>query len=91
MDLIPITEAGEPATPIHELSECASEGLVSTAQLYRTSGFHPPWVGYLAIEKGTCNGTCAFKSPPADGQVNIACCTFPGHEGRAVAPGWPRN
>jgi RimJ/RimL family protein N-acetyltransferase len=30
-------------------------------------------------------GTCAFKGPPADGQVEIAYFTYPGFEGRGIA------
>ena len=44
-----------------------------------------PWAGYLAEENGTFVGTCAFKSAPRNGKVEIAYFTFPGHEGRGVA------
>lgn len=44
-----------------------------------------PWTGYLAEEEGQFVGTCAFKTPPQSGQVEIAYFTFPGHEGRGVA------
>jgi len=57
----------------------------STAELYMSAGYVPPWTGYLAIEKDQCVGTCAFKSPPQDNCVEIAYFTFPGHEGHGVA------
>lgn len=44
-----------------------------------------PWAGYLVKEDGQYVGTCAFKSQPVDGAVEIAYFTFPEHEGRGVA------
>ncbi len=44
-----------------------------------------PWAGYLAEENGEYVGTCAFKSAPVQGKVEIAYFTFPGHEGRGIA------
>jgi len=58
---------------------------MSTAELYRRSGYQSPWVGYLAIENGVCVGTCGFKSAPQDMRVEIAYFTFPENEGRGVA------
>ena len=44
-----------------------------------------PWVGYLAEENGNFIGTCAYKSSPIAGAVEIAYFTFPEYEGRGVA------
>ena len=44
-----------------------------------------PWSGYLAQENEALVGTCAFKTPPQEGTVEIAYFTFPGHEGQGVA------
>ncbi len=44
-----------------------------------------PWAGYLAEEQGVFVGTCAFKTLPESGEVEIAYFTFPGHEGQSVA------
>lgn len=38
--------------------------------------FHPPWVGYVAFSGETCVGTCAFKTAPMNGEVEIAYATF---------------
>ncbi|MEO8444305.1 MAG: GNAT family protein [Gammaproteobacteria bacterium] len=57
----------------------------ATADMYRSTGFKPPWIGYLAAAEGRVVGTCAFKSAPSDGTVEIAYFTFPGHEGQGVA------
>lgn len=44
-----------------------------------------PWAGYLAEEEGVFVGTCAFKTPPDSGAVEIAYFTFPEYEGRGFA------
>ena len=46
------------------------------AQHFQKTGYCPPWVGYLAFDRETCVGTCAFKTPPIDGSVEIAYATF---------------
>ncbi len=85
MELIAITETGEPATPIPSAPEIAASVVEATTRLYRAVGYEPPWIGYLAIENGACVGTCGFKSPPQDNRVEIAYFTFPGNESRGVA------
>ena len=67
------------------LPDLASELLQATARLYKSVGFEEPWIGYLALEGSTVVGTCCFKSPPRDGRVEIAYCTFPELEGRGLA------
>lgn len=57
----------------------------STIAMYPQGTAPLPWVGYLAEERGVPVGTCAFKTPPVAGEVEIAYFTFPGHEGRGVA------
>jgi len=56
-----------------------------TVRHFEKVGFVPPWVGYIAMQNSMPVGTCAFKSPPIDGRVEIAYGTMPGHEGRGVA------
>lgn len=85
MELIAITEQGALAKPVISLPQVAAEILEVTIQLYRGVGYEPPWIGYLAIEDGTCVGTCGFKSPPQSNRVEIAYFTFPEHESRGVA------
>jgi RimJ/RimL family protein N-acetyltransferase len=55
------------------------------AELYQTIGFVPPWIAYLAVLDRQVVGTCAFKSPPLDGRVEIAYFTLPSFEGRGIA------
>ena len=85
MELIRIEKDGRPAEAIDEVSEYAQGVIGATTGLYETVGFEPPWVAYLAVDHGVCVGTCAFKSPPREGVVEIAYHTFPGHEGKGVA------
>ncbi len=85
LELIAITESGELAKPLPFTPQLAEEVVEATTQLYRAVGYEPPWIGYLAIENGTCVGTCGFKSPPQNNRAEIAYFTFPGHESRGVA------
>ena len=85
MQLIAITAEGEPASPVGEIPEIAAEVMAATADLYRRSGFEPPWIGYLAVDDGQIVGTCAYKCAPEDERVEIAYFTFPGFEGRGIA------
>ncbi|CAN5665120.1 hypothetical protein BH10BDE1_BH10BDE1_15690 [soil metagenome] len=83
LKLVKIEKDGKVAGVSHE--EIVDEVLSSTAQMYKNVGYQEPWLGYLAVLNGSCVGTCAFKSAPEDGRVEIACFTFPEFEGRGVA------
>jgi len=80
-------EIGGDGTPAEEVSLTDSARSVcdSILSVYRKTGFERPWIGYLAEQDGQLIGTCAFKSPPQNGQVEIAYFTFPGNEGRGIA------
>lgn len=85
LEFIAITENGELAKSLPSVPPLVAEIIGATTQLYRAVGYEPPWIGYLAIEDGTCVGTCGFKSPPQNNRVEIAYFTFPDHESRGVA------
>ena len=85
LEFIAVTENGELATPLPSAPPMVAEIVSASARLYRDVGYEPPWIGYLAVEDGTCVGTCGFKSPPQNNRVEIAYFTFPGHESRGVA------
>lgn len=85
LELIAITAQGEPERAIANLSETAVQVMKSTAAMYCATRFQPPWVGYLAVAAGACVGTCAFKAPPQNNEVEIAYFTFPEHEGQGLA------
>ena len=82
--LVAILEAGETAETLTLPAGVASI-LPAMADLYRLSGFAPPWIGYVAVSEGRPVGTCAFKCAPEDGRVEIAYFTFPEFEGRGIA------
>lgn len=83
--LLPIDATGTPPTDLPGPGDLIQAVCASTAALYETVGFLPPWIGYLSVYNGTIVGTCAFKSPPKDDKVEIAYFTFPGFEGKGIA------
>jgi len=85
LQLIAITQDGSPAKPVAALPDLVAQLVEATTQLYKAVGYEPPWVGYLAVENGSCVGSCAFKAPPQNNRVEIAYFTFPGNESRGVA------
>jgi RimJ/RimL family protein N-acetyltransferase len=85
LELIAITQDGTLAKPVASLSPLTVEVVEATTQLYNAVAYEPPWVGYLALENGSCVGTCGFKSPPTDNRVEIAYFTFPGNESKGIA------
>ena len=85
MELIAITENGELAKPVPSAPPVAAEIVKAMTALHRAVRYEPPWIGYLAVENGTCVGTCGFKSPPQNNRAEIAYFTFPGYESRGVA------
>lgn len=82
--LLKIDPSGSVPTSL-ALDELAQDVCRSTAEMYARTGCEPPWIGYLAEFEGQLVGTCAFKSPPTNGTVEIAYFTFPGFEGRGLA------
>ena len=84
MELLPIT-AELAATPAVASSPLMREVCEANIALYPDGRPPLPWAGYLAREQDVIVGTCAFKSQPEDGAVEIAYFTFPGHEGQGVA------
>lgn len=91
MDLVPILQSGEPEDATLVLSAIAREACTGTAVLYRSVGYTPPWIGYLARVDAVAAGTCAFKSPPVHDRVEIAYFTFPPFEGRGIASDMARE
>lgn len=85
MQLIPIARDGSVSVRLPMEREPLAGVIRSTVDLYARAGFKEPWIGYLALEGEQSVGTCAFRSPPKDGIVEIAYCTFPGREGRGIA------
>ena len=65
--------------------------LKMTGASYDSVGYEEPWVGYLAVSDDAVLGFCGFKSPPAEGKVEIAYATMPGNEGQGIATEMARN
>lgn len=82
-----LVEIGEDGLTVErlELPDAARTVCELTAAAYRKTGFVRPWVGYLAEEDCQVVGTCAFKTPPKKGRVEIAYFTFPDYQGRGLA------
>lgn len=84
LSLIPILRDGRPSVDI-ALPAIANTVSELSVRVYEQAGFQEPWIAYFAELDGEVVGTCAFKSPPANGRVEIAYFTFPEHEGRGIA------
>lgn len=52
---------------------------------YKRVGFAEPWISYIATDDGAVVGTCAFKTPPKQGRVEIVYFTFPQYENNGFA------
>lgn len=83
--LIAIDRRGRPTEKIADAPDLVDEIGRAHASMYAAEGFTPPWIGYFAVDEGRCVGCCSFKSPPKNGEVEIAYFTFPPFEGRRYA------
>lgn len=85
LQLIPIKADGSVPEFDGRQTELIKAVCQATAELYSKLGFDPPWLGYLVIgDADSVLGTCGFKGPPSEGQVEIAYFTFPENEGRGI-------
>ena len=85
MKLWPLDRDGTVGNLPCQVPEFVKPVLATFASMYETAAYLPPWIGYLASEGDVLVGTCAFKSAPKDGVVEIAYLSIPEHEGRGVA------
>lgn len=87
LKLVKIDKDGIVAGAVETMSDhgIVEDVCTQTVEMYKANGYQEPWLGYLALLDGSCVGSCAFKSPPEDGRVEIAYYTFPDFEGRGVA------
>jgi len=91
LSLLPIGRDGSIPQPGLVVAGVAAAVARATAGMYEVTGFKPPWIGYLALDGEHIVGTCAFKSAPSDGAVEIAYFTFPGNEGQGIATSMARQ
>jgi RimJ/RimL family protein N-acetyltransferase len=87
---VPVERDGRVAIEV-VLPELLQDACNATANLCAASGFALPWIGYVALDAAQPVGTCAFKSAPHDGAVEIAYFTLPAHEGRGIATAMARE
>jgi len=83
--LVQCDRRGEPVEHLGELPQVLKENCQSTAALFASIGFAPPWVGYVTVHNDQPVGGCAFVGRPKDGLVEIAYFTLEECEGRGHA------
>ena len=76
---------GQPSETLGPLPSAILDINAAAADFYRRSVYQPPWVGYLAADRGEVVGGGGFVGPPDDSRVEIAYFTLPQHEGRGYA------
>lgn len=84
MKLLPVTH-DTVNLPVVISSDFLTDLCHSILAIYPATGPVFPWVGYFCMEQDVIVGTCAFKTPPNNGVVEIAYFTFPGFEGQGKA------
>lgn len=84
LELAPIERSGAVAGD-WRLPDAVREGCVAHAAHYRSAGFEPPWIGYVAGIAGCAVGGGAFIAAPKGGRVEIAYYTVPTEQGRGYA------
>ena len=67
------------------LSDLGREVARANYENYKRSGFENPWCAYFALNDETVVGSCAFKTPVRDENVEIAYFTFPDFERKGYA------
>jgi RimJ/RimL family protein N-acetyltransferase len=68
---------GRPARRLDRLPTVILETCEATATFYERVGFHPPWIGYIALDGDVSVGGGAFVGPPDGDRVEIAYFTLP--------------
>ena len=63
----------------------SEEVLRATIEYYKTIGFNPPWIGYIAKLNEDAVGSAGFKGPPVNQRIEIAYGTFPEFQQRGIA------
>lgn len=84
MNFLPITKELLSSELIQD-SDFLKELLSSVIAIYPGGVPEMPWAGYLVEDKGVIVGSCAYKSQPVSGEVEIAYFTFPHYEGKGFA------
>jgi RimJ/RimL family protein N-acetyltransferase len=80
--LIRILDDGAVQAGQMEWTDRARQAAELTVRFYSQTSYSPPWTDYFAVVGTRPVGVCRFNSPPVGGRVEIACFTFPEHEGQ---------
>ena len=85
MKFIPI-KSDSSEIPEFRKKPLVEDVVTSVLKMYETNGNPPeePWVAYLCAQANRILGTCAFKSPPRNGEVEIAYFVFPEYQRKGL-------
>lgn len=83
--LVACDRAGRPCSPLATMPGPIIDACAATAELYERLGFHPPWIGYVALADRVAVGGGAFVGPPGNGRVEIAYFILDEHQGKGFA------
>ena len=83
--LTPIGRDGQLAPDVQRPPSDVLEICRATKDHHDRVGFHPPWIGYLALEGGEVVGGGGFVGPPEGGRVEIAYFTRPERQSQGYA------
>jgi len=66
-------------------STVCQQVISATIDMYTTSGFHKPWVGYLVVDSDVIVGAAGYTGVPENNEVEISYFTFQEYEGKGYA------
>jgi RimJ/RimL family protein N-acetyltransferase len=66
-------------------STVCQQVISATIDMYTTSGFHKPWVGYLVVDSDVIVGAAGYTGVPENNEVEISYYTFQEYEGNGYA------
>ena len=84
LEYIPILTEREQMTPYVQ-NDFLQKIIDTYDEFYPKVGYHPPWIGYLAVHDGIVVGVGGYKGPPVNSKVEIAYGTIPEFEGKGVS------
>jgi RimJ/RimL family protein N-acetyltransferase len=84
LEFIPIQPDREGMTE-YQTNDFLRMVLATYEEFYPKVGYHPPWIGYLAVLDGIVVGVGGYKGPPVNGTVEIAYGSVPEYEGKGIS------
>ena len=84
MQLLPIDPDNAKNDRFSDNPDC-KEVLDAYRDYYPLIGYHPPWIGYVAVsDAGEVVGFGGYKGAPKNNKVEIAYTTFNRYEGQGI-------